>query len=63
MSSQKRAPTRGAGSRKQSNRPPMTSGQLADLINGMPRKNRQSLAEDLERIGNQMCRFAKLVRK
>jgi hypothetical protein len=61
MSSQKRAQTRRRS--KQSNRPPMTSGQLADLINGMPRKNRQSLAEDLERIGNQMCRFAKLVRK
>jgi hypothetical protein len=63
MSSQKRAQTRRDGARKQSNPPPMTSGQLADLINGMPHKDRQSLAADLERIGKQMCCFAKLVRK
>jgi hypothetical protein len=41
----------------------MTSGQLADLINGMPRKDRQSLAEDLESIGRKLLRFAKLVRE
>jgi hypothetical protein len=63
MSSQKRAQPRRDGARKQSNPPPMTSGQLADLINGMSRKNRLSLAEDLEHIACGLRRFAKLVRK
>jgi hypothetical protein len=64
MSSQKRAQTRRRdGSRKQSNRPPMTSGQLADLINGMPRAERLDLADDLENIAAALLRFAKLVRK
>jgi hypothetical protein len=59
MSNQKRAQTR----RRDGARKPMTSGQLADLINGMPRKDRQSLAEDIEHIACGLRRFAKLVRR
>jgi hypothetical protein len=48
--------------RKQA-KPPPTSAQLADLINGMARKDRLSLAGDLQRIGNALRRFAALVRQ
>ena len=48
---------------KQPKRSPVTSVQLVDMINGLSRKDRLSVAKDLERSAKAMLRFAKLVRK
>jgi hypothetical protein len=48
---------------KQPKRSPVTSAQLVDMINAMSRKDRLSVARDLERSAKAMLRFAKMVRR